>query len=123
MSVVFIIDDDRFIRLLLNRVLSNLGHVVHEYEDGKRAIADSKKIQPRLAITDLRMPQMDGLEVTRKLKKGLPDCKIIAITLPDPESKMDLLQSSKEFGADAVMAKPFKVNDVISKVNELLAVA
>jgi two-component system invasion response regulator UvrY len=79
---VLIVDDHALVRMGIRRLLDDLAdmEVVAEAEDGEMALAMVKKHQPDVVLLDMKMPGIDGWEVTRRLKKTNPEVKVIAVT-------------------------------------------
>jgi DNA-binding response OmpR family regulator len=122
MSVILLIEDDRELREMLKSALIRKDHVVIEAENGKDALIHFKPGVTDLVITDLIMPDEDGLKVImkiRELKKGI---KVIAISGGGKAGPGSYLNLAKALGADAVYSKPFPIVDMILKIEELLKV-
>ncbi len=122
MSVILLIEDDKELREMLKTALRRKDHVVIEAENGKEALIHFKPGVTDLVITDLIMPDEDGLKVIMKirdLKKGI---KVIAISGGGKAGPGSYLNLAKALGADAVYSKPFSINDIILKIEELLKV-
>lgn len=122
MSVILLIEDDKELRDMLKTALRRKDHIVIEAENGKEALIHFKPGVTDLVITDLLMPDEDGLKVImkiRELKKGI---KVIAISGGGKAGPGSYLNLAKALGADAVYSKPFSINDIILKIEELLKV-
>lgn len=122
MSVILLIEDDKEFREMLKTALRRKDHVVIEAENGKEALINFKPGVTDLVITDLIMPDEDGLKVImkiRELKKGI---KVIAISGGGKAGPGSYLNLAKALGADAVYSKPFSINEIILKMEELLKV-
>jgi len=122
MSVILLIEDNKELREMLNTALRRKDHIVIEAENGKEALIHFKPGVTDLVITDLIMPDEDGLKVIMKirdLKKGI---KVIAISGGGKAGPGSYLNLAKALGADAVYSKPFSINDIILKIEELLKV-
>jgi CheY-like chemotaxis protein len=122
MSVILVIEDDGELREMLKTALIRKDYIVLEAENGKEALIHFKPGVTDLVITDLIMPEEDGLKVImkmRELKKGL---KVIAISGGGKAGPGSYLELAKALGADAVYSKPFSINDLVSKIEKLLQV-
>jgi CheY-like chemotaxis protein len=122
MSVILLIEDDKELREMLKTSLLRKDHVVIEAENGKEALIHFKPGVTDLVITDLIMPDEDGLKVImkiRELKKGI---KVIAISGGGKAGPGSYLNLAKALGANAVYSKPFSINDMMLKIEELLKV-
>jgi response regulator NasT len=106
---ILIADDESIIRLDLKKILENMGHkVVAEAGDGKTALELARKLMPDLAILDIKMPEMDGLDVA----KTITEEKICPVLLLTAFSQDELIQRAKEAGVFAYLVKPFKEADL-----------
>lgn len=122
MSVILLIEDDNELREMIKSALIRKDHIVIEAENGKEALIRFKPGVTDLVITDLIMPDEDGLKVImkiRELKKGI---KVIAISGGGKAGPGSYLNLAKALGADAVYSKPFPIVDMILKIEELLKV-
>jgi len=120
MARILVIDDEDQIRALLRRVLEREGHQVLETEFGREAlrIAESQPID--LVITDIMMPDTDGLEVITALRRESPKLKILAIS-GGGVLRNKALHVANVLGAHETLQKPFSIDALIGKVNEALA--
>ncbi len=122
---ILIADDESIIRLDLKKTLESMGHkVVAEASDGQRAIELARSTEIDLAILDIKMPEVDGLDVA----KVLTDEKIAPVLLLTAYSQRDLIDRAKEAGVFGYLVKPFKEPDLvpaieiaISRYREMLA--
>ncbi|MDD5675091.1 MAG: response regulator [Chitinivibrionales bacterium] len=110
---VCIIDDDQPVREHLRHILEMSGYEVHEAANGKEGTECLALHACDIIITDLIMPEKEGFETMREIKKAHPDCKVIAI------SGSAYLNMAVALGADAVIAKPFTKEDVLRTLSEL----
>jgi DNA-binding NarL/FixJ family response regulator len=74
-----------------------------------------------LVITDLFMPEKEGLETIMELQRDFPEVKIIAISGGDRKGTLDFLPMSRKLGASIALKKPFGVDDILNAVSSLLA--
>ncbi len=96
---------------------------VLEADNGKEAMIQFKPGITDLVITDLIMPEEDGLEVIMKIREKKPGIKIIAISGGGKAGPGSYLNLAKALGADAVFSKPFSVGELVSKIESLLFIA
>ncbi|HER62686.1 MAG TPA: response regulator [Desulfobacteraceae bacterium] len=120
---VLIIDDDEQIRVLLQQMMQWAGFDVLVAENGKIAMQMQSEQPADLVITDLIMPEQEGLETISKLKKEYAGIKIIAISGGGRIGPEAYLPAALELGADKVFSKPFDVQEVVAAVKELLGSA
>jgi len=120
MSGILLVEDDKDLREMLKASLIRRKYKVIEAENGKDAISHFKPLITDIIITDLIMPDEDGLKVIIKLKELKPTLKIIAISGGGKAGPGSYLNLAKALGADAIFSKPFSVIDLISKIEQLL---
>ena len=107
MSRVLIVDDVAAYRTMLASALSEAGHVVREACDGDEALQTMEGFAPDLVITDLIMPDKEGLETIIELKRLYPQVRIIAMTGSCHGREAIYLELARKFGAECVLIKPF----------------
>lgn len=117
---VLIIDDDEQIRVLLQQMMEWAGFDVAVAENGKIAMQVQEQQPADLVITDLIMPEQEGLETISRLKKQYAGIKIIAISGGGRIGPEAYLPAALELGADRVFSKPFDVQEIVLSVQELL---
>lgn len=117
---VLIIDDDEQIRVLLKQMMEWAGFDVMVAENGRIAMQMQSEQPANLVITDLIMPEQEGLETISRLKKEYAGIKIIAISGGGRIGPEAYLPAARELGADRVFSKPFDVQEVVAAVKELL---
>lgn len=112
MSIVLIADDNRQITSILEEYAKKEGHTVHIAHDGLDAIGKFNKFYPDIVLLDVMMPQMDGFEVCREIRKT-SNVPVIMITArgEDFEKIMGL-----DIGADDYIVKPFSPEEVMARV-------
>jgi CheY-like chemotaxis protein len=120
MPGVLIVEDDKELREMLKMMLLRKNFTVLEAENGKAAITHFKPTLTDVVVTDLIMPEEDGLKVVIKLRELKPSIKIIAISGGGKVGPGSYLNLAKALGADAIYSKPFSLNDLVSKIEQLL---
>jgi CheY-like chemotaxis protein len=120
MRGVLIVEDNNEFREMLKIALIRRQYTVLEAVNGKDAIAHFKPTITDLVVTDLIMPEEDGLKVIMKLRELKPSIKIIAISGGGKAGPGSYLSLAKALGADAIYSKPFSINVLISKIEQLL---
>ena len=115
---VWVVDDDRSIRWVLEKALMQEGLVVTVFEDAQHLLNKLAKEQPHAIVTDIRMPNIDGLTLLAKLRIEHPDIPVIVMTA---HSDLDSAVSSYQGGAFEYLPKPFDVDDAISLVKRAIA--
>ncbi len=117
---ILVIDDDEQMLVLLQQAMQWAGFEVMAAENGRKGQQLFEEQPADLIITDLIMPEQEGLETIRSLKQGYPAVKIIAISGGGRIGPEAYLPAAMELGADRIFAKPFDVKELISAVQELL---
>jgi CheY-like chemotaxis protein len=120
MPGVLIVEDELEVREMLKTSLLRSKYTVLEAANGREAIIHFKPSVTDLVITDLIMPEEDGLKVIMKLREIKPSVKIIAISGGGKVGPGSYLNLAKVLGADAVYAKPFSIHALLEKIEELL---
>lgn len=115
-QTILIAEDEKDIRKLLRLYLESEGFAVTEAENGRQAIELARERMPVLAILDVMMPEMDGLEVTRSLRRELDIPILILSAKSQPNDKILGLN----LGADDYIAKPFEPLEIVARVRALL---
>jgi len=119
MTKIIVIDDDRRFLRAIRRLLEASWHDVITYEDGRPAIAQIGKEVPDLLITDIFMPEMEGLETIRRARAVSSTLPIIAIS-GRSITGADYLQIARRFGASATLEKPFRRAKLVGLISRLL---
>lgn len=110
---ILIIDDDATIRYTLKQILTRLGYHVSEAEDGDLGLASVKEKNPDLVITDIIMPNKDGIQFIMELKKINRYIPIIAMSGGRRAVSANFnLGSAELLGAKAVLTKPFTIEEI-----------
>lgn len=113
---ILIIDDDEQIRAVLRLVLEKAGYLVMEASNGREGLRRFRQTPTALVITDLLMPDQDGLEVTKALQREAPTVKIIVLTGASEE--LDFLDAATLLGAHRTMKKPVTAAEVLEAVQQ-----
>ncbi|MDH5337884.1 MAG: response regulator [Nitrospira sp.] len=110
MASILIVDDDAPVRVLLRDILEEDGHHIREAENGHIGLTLYRDSPADLVITDILMPERDGMEVTLALTQEFLDARVIAMT--GATGDQNFLNVAKLFGARRVIQKPFTVEDI-----------
>ena len=117
---ILVIDDENLIRTLLRGYLESKGFSVGVAQNGKQALELFEKQTADLIITDVFMPEKDGLEVVMALRKKRPDIPIVVVSGGSSKGFRDMLHIAKTLGAARVLEKPFKLEELLATVQALL---
>lgn len=120
MTKILIIDDDTQFREMLHEMVKREGYIVFSALDGAEGLKSYYKEKPDLVITDIIMPEKEGLETILELKKDNKNLKIIAISGGGRSQPGDYLRTAKHFGADKSLAKPFSKDEILNSITEVL---
>jgi CheY-like chemotaxis protein len=120
MAKILVIDDQEPIRTLLRAMLEHIGHEVHEAPNGRDGLARYQEHPVDLVITDINMPEMNGLDLVLALTRGFLNVKVIAMS--GEQGKGDSLRVAKLLGARQTLQKPFTMEQLVRTVGyELLS--
>jgi len=121
MRRILVIDDEEQICEMLHKKLESAGYEVGEAPNGKVGLKLFRENPFDLVITDIFMPEKEGLETIRELRKDFPELKIIAITGGYSSGPDELLNVARMLGANRTFPKPFKLKEIVETINELFA--
>jgi CheY-like chemotaxis protein len=116
---ILVIDDDLFFSKVLAQLLERCGYEVTVAHNGTEGIDCYRKELPDLVITDLRMPEKDGLETIAELQSEFSDSKVIAISGGDPQN----LPIARKLGARHTFVKPFDTEELLETIEEELGMS
>jgi len=118
-ATILLIEDEPEMRRVLARALARKYKVV-EAENGRRGLEAFLRHGPDLVITDMVMPDKGGIETIREIHEMAPGTKVIAISGGDFDGSRTLRDFARAVGIDAVLAKPFPLEHLMSEVEKLL---
>jgi DNA-binding response OmpR family regulator len=117
MADILVIDDEDALRRLLARILTTAGHTVRQARDGREGLIQFRNRRPDLVITDIVMPDQEGIETIIELRRDAPDVPILAISGGGGGVYLRLAEG---VGATEALAKPFSADDLLAAVAMLL---
>ena len=120
MARILIIDDDETICSVFQRFLTGKGYIVDVAADGRQGLRLLEEESVDLVITDIMMPETDGLEVVMAIQGKEADIPVIAISGGMHAMPMDFLPMAKKFGAKAVLYKPVELDDLLTAVESAI---
>ena len=115
-TVIALVDDDRNILTTVSIALQGEGFATRVYSDGEAALGALLSNPPDLAIFDIKMPKMDGMELLRRLREKSP-LPVIFLTSKDDETDEE---AGFEMGADDYIAKPFSLRLLLARIRAIL---
>jgi two-component system chemotaxis response regulator CheY len=119
-TLICVIDDDDAVRQTICRILSGSGYSIAEARDGRLGLKMIEQSQPVMIITDIVMPNREGIETIMEVKQRFPHIPILAISgggRLEPDGFLDL---AVKLGANDCLAKPFRPPELLSKVASIL---
>ena len=117
--LIYIVEDDKNIREIEMFALKNSGYVVEEFENAKSFFSRSVEKVPDLVLLDIMLPDMDGLEIVKKLRSRPDTVRVPIILVTAKTTELDKVKGL-DIGADDYLTKPFGVMELISRVKALL---
>jgi CheY-like chemotaxis protein len=114
MIKILLVEDEERIRSLLKEVLESEGYEIQAASSGKEALQSHARSPPDLILTDIVMPDTEGIEMIMKIRKSDPNVKIVAM------SGGDYLDMAKKLGADCTLTKPFSNQALLDAVKATL---
>ena len=121
MASILLIEDDAEVRTVIRRMLESKNHEVVEAQNGKVGLRLYRKNSTDLVVTDILMPDKEGIETIRELRRDFPEVKIIAISGGGMLGLERYLKLAKKMGAQRTLEKPFNGNELNEVVRELLS--
>lgn len=119
MAAIMLVDDDAGLRRVLVRHLTQRGHTVREAVDGRKAFEQLERALPDLLLTDLVMPEHEGIELIAKVRRRWPGLAIIAMSgggSVNPPARY--LAIAEALGAQCVLTKPFSLAQLDEAIDE-----
>lgn len=127
MRKILLVDDDEDLSFLIEEALITAGYQVETAANGRLALAKLGDFTPDLILTDLSMPDMDGIELTKAIKSEKPDLPIVAMSAglagrethgPDGDA---MIRIAQKLGADRGISKPFRTSELLEVVADTLS--
>lgn len=122
MARILVCEDDVVFQELVRTVLSRDGHETVCVENGNEALSAIAREPFDLLVTDIVMPDKDGLETIREIRSRRCGLMVLAMTSGLPNLKAEFLKAASALGADGVIQKPFKASELRAQVTALLGV-
>jgi two-component system chemotaxis response regulator CheY len=118
-KTIVLVDDSKTLLASVGAVLTEGGFVTKTFDEPTRALAELASFAADLVITDLNMPNMDGIQLIRELRK-LPGYKFTPILLLTTESQADKRAAAKAAGATGWLVKPVKSADLLAVIRKVV---
>src|ERR1043165_1024174 len=116
---VLVVDDNREFLEAVTRVLRNAGYAVEAARDSRTVMEMIAKRPPQVVITDIMMPDRDGVEVITEIKRKTRGIRVLAMSGRKYLGALDLLEMAKTLGADAALHKPFEGDELLAAIEPL----
>lgn len=114
MKNILLVDDDKSVRALLKSLLEDEGYAVEQAGDGKSALESFRRRLPDIVVTDIVMPEREGLETIMEMRRINSHIKIIAMSGGGRHTgPSNYLNLAKDLGADYIIEKPFALSDFL----------
>jgi len=121
LPTILVIDDNPSVRECLQIVLESHGFQVVLANNGRQGVAAFRDAAPDVVLTDILMPEQDGIETIRAIRGEFPDAKIIAMSGKSAVGETDYLTIARKLGADATLLKPFEGKDLEGALRSVLS--
>lgn len=116
MVKVLVVDDEELVRLTLRQMLESEGHDVLEARNGREAVAIQNRTPADIVLTDIIMPEQEGIETIIQLRRQDPNLRIVAISGGGRMKNLDFLRVAANVGADATLTKPFTTDELVEVI-------
>lgn len=121
MARIIVIEDEELVRYTIKLTLESVGHTVLEATNGREGLALLDQTTCDLVITDIIMPEMEGIETIAGMRSRTANLPIIAVSGGGRIGNMDFLKAAKELGATTILPKPFEPDELLELVDRYLA--
>jgi DNA-binding response OmpR family regulator len=122
MQLILVIDDDHAVRLTTQMILEDAGYEVICAVDGEQGLRVFERTSPHVVITDIIMPNKEGLETIMQIRSHGSKTPILAVSGGGRIGNADFLQMAGQLGANEILAKPFKPQELVAAVRRLLSI-
>ena len=120
MAHILIIDDEPLMRTLLQDILEKEGHSVQVASDGRSGLALWRQNPADLVLTDIFMPEKDGIEVILEIKRSRPEAKVVVMSGGGQARQLEMVGAATMLGADRAIQKPFDREGILALIRSLL---
>lgn len=119
MKKILVVDDDNILRTVLKHYLEKQGYQVEHASSGKEGLAAFEQYKPDLVVSDVAMPEMDGLEFCRKLRSK-PSGQLVPFIFLSGKDELEDRIAGHSIGADDYLTKPFEMKELLAKIEAQL---
>jgi DNA-binding response OmpR family regulator len=120
MAKILLVDDDEFVRRPVQMNLQRAGHAVDEASNGRDAVTAYREKRYDIVVTDLIMPEQEGLETIMQLRRHDAEVRVIAISGGGRVNATNYLALAKSLGARRTLAKPFTTEELLAAIDQVL---
>lgn len=119
-ATILVIDDEPQLRGMVKQMLAQEGYAVEEAHNGAEGLRAFRQAPADLVITDIVMPEKEGIETIRELRRDFPDVKIIAMSGGGRVDPGEYLHFALKLGAARILRKPFRFHELLEAVRDVL---
>lgn len=116
MTKVLVIEDEEMVRSTIKQILEKAGYEVEVAENGKLGLEQQELNPADIVVTDIIMPEKDGVETTIELRSRFPNTKIVAVSGGGRVRNLSFLEHAKQMGADVILPKPFTREELLGAI-------
>lgn len=120
MAEIMVVDDVVDVGMMIRRILTRKGHQVHVFSEEEAAFAHARTTPPHMAILDIKLKKMSGVEVLEELKKIAPNIRVMMLT---GYPTLETAKQSLQLGADEYCVKPIDIDELEEKTAQILTKA
>lgn len=117
---ILLIDDDRLVSETLSAILRRAGYAVTTAANGEAGLNEMRSHDFDIVITDIMMPQRDGIEIIIEIRQNYPSQKVVAISGGSLDVNVDYLEFAEKLGADGILRKPIYRAQLLAMVEPLI---
>ena len=119
MARILVVEDTADLRNALVHALRMDGHIVEAAEDGERGVALQPGFGAEILVTDIFMPNKDGIETIQEFRDSSPETRIVVMSAGGRLNNSVYLRIAEQLGVDAIMRKPFGIQELLDVVSRL----
>lgn len=120
MARILVVDDEELARFTMREILEGAGHEVEEAKNGAQGISLQRSRRFDVIVTDIIMPEKEGVQTIIELRREFPNLPIIAISGGGRTRNLDFLKIAEQYGARKILPKPFSEEELLAAVESCL---